>query len=51
MTIVPANSLTPEEINHLGDNLAQQIHDDHNELAQQRSLACLHEEAEFDPAA
>ena len=44
MTIVPVASLCPDEINHLGDNLAQAIRDDHEELAQHRSLTGLGED-------
>ncbi len=44
MTIVPVASLCPEEVTHLGDNLAQAIRDDHEDFAQGRSLACLGED-------
>ena len=50
MSIVRASSLCPEEITHLGDNLAAAIRQDHEELALHRSLACLGEEdVEFTP--
>ena len=50
MTIVRASALCPEEITHLGDNLAAAIRQDHEDLALCRSLACLGEDdVEFTP--
>lgn len=50
MTIVPYSRLMPEEVQHLGNNIAEAIRLDHEELALDRSLAALGEQIQWDHA-
>lgn len=48
MTIVPFDRLLPCELQHLGNNLAEAVRLDHEELAQDRSLAAIGEQVDWD---
>lgn len=50
MTIVPVQILEADDLPHLGDNLAEAIRQDHEDLETgNRDLECLEEPDEEDP--
>ena len=51
MTIVPVNQLAPEDLKELGNNTAEAIRQDHEDLEDgNKDLGCLQEQT-FDPEA
>ena len=50
MTIIPVETLERDDLQHLGDNLAEAIRQDHEELeAGNKDLDCLEEPEKEDP--